>query len=77
MIASSNRELLYFSPPEARRLLIKTILLQKGVSVTSLAERCGRSPSLVSAVISGKKRSAFVELYLCKILGLNRSELWH
>lgn len=59
-----------------RRLLIKSAMLHRGITGRELAARCNRSPALISAIISGAKRSKRCESIICKSLNLNRSDLW-
>lgn len=52
------------------------MLLQRGITITALANRLRCSPSFVSQVISGSKRSQEKEKAICKLLHVPRSALW-
>lgn len=61
---------------ESLVLLRKTLLLQRGISITNLSERLKVSPSFVSQLIAGKKRSQGKESAICTILHIPRKCLW-
>jgi plasmid maintenance system antidote protein VapI len=64
------------APHKSAVLLRKTLLLQRGISITGLAKRLKVSPSFASQLIAGKKRSQEKESAICTILHISRKQLW-
>ena len=61
---------------KAGRIARKTLMLMKGVRSADIARDCKCSPSLVSQVISGDKRSRRVEVALARRLRMKVGDLW-
>lgn len=74
MTKKSTRKKRPVSPQEIH---LRTLLLQRGLSVTELAARLRVSHAFVSMLISGKRRSREVENRICRILGLPRGAIWN
>jgi len=65
------------SRAKQRRYLIKVLMLSRDITVNDVAARLGVSPSFVSQLIGGSKRSKAKENALCQILGISRDKLWN
>lgn len=62
--------------PDLARRARQIALLNAGVKPARIAERMGVSPSMVSAVISGRKRSERIEKAIAAATNIPRSTLW-
>lgn len=59
-----------------RRVRVKVAMLEAGVKSSDIVRRCRVSPSLVSQVIGGTRRSPRIEAAISKAVRIPRSELW-
>ena len=62
---------------EARKRMVKMIMIQRGISVNDMADMLGVTPGFVSLLVAGKRRSRKQEEKLCRVLGIKRDLLWN
>ena len=64
------------APVNAEREQVKFLLALKGYSSADVARMAGASPSMVCAVLCGRRHSQGIENLIASIVGKSRSELW-
>lgn len=60
----------------SRKAFLKTLFVYRGTTARQLARQLGISDSMLSQLISGKRRSPATESRLCSMLGIAREKLW-
>jgi transcriptional regulator len=61
---------------EARKKLIRILLMEKGVTQTEIAKKLGCNRQWVNHIVVGRQRNERVEKAIAKIIGMKREELW-
>jgi plasmid maintenance system antidote protein VapI len=64
------------SRPEPRAFIRRFMLLQAGISISSLAKRLNISNAFASNLIAGKKRSQEKEAEICRMLRVRKEVMW-
>ena len=62
--------------PNGEKYRVKAFMVKSGIKQSAIASRLDLSPSTVSLVVSGKKKSTRVRREIATTLGMEVSELW-
>lgn len=60
----------------SRKAFLKSLMVYRGTTARELARQLHVSDSMLSQLISGKRRSPTTESRLCSMLGIAREKLW-
>ena len=61
---------------KARELRIRTLLLNRGIKLVTIADRLSVSQPFVTMIVQGSRRSRRVEQGIARMLGVKREDIF-